>query len=43
LCTVDTSTGSTTFIGQIGGDEPIAAFALAAPLPETVFADGFDD
>ena len=39
---VDTSTGSATLVGALGGDAPISAIALAPPLPDTIFGDGFD-
>jgi hypothetical protein len=39
---VDTSTGSATLVGPLGGDAPISAVALAPPLPDTIFGDGFD-
>lgn len=39
---VDTSTGSATLVGPLGGDAPISAIALAPPLPDTIFSDGFD-
>lgn len=42
LYAVDTSTGFATLIGSLGGDEPIAAVALGGPLPEAIFASGFD-
>jgi hypothetical protein len=42
LYTVDVSTGYATLIGQVGGNTPIAAVALGGPLPDAIFADGFD-
>ena len=42
LYTVDVSTGDATLIGQVGGTTPIAAVALGGPLPDAIFADGFD-
>jgi len=42
LYTVDTSTGTSTLIGSMGGVAPIAAVALGGPLPDALFANGFD-
>ena len=39
---IDTTTGSATLVGALGGDAPISAIALAPPLADTIFGDGFD-
>ncbi|HET7925358.1 MAG TPA: hypothetical protein VFL30_10690 [Rhodanobacteraceae bacterium] len=42
LYSVDVGTGSATLIGEVGGQDPIAAMAVGGPLPDSVFANGFD-
>jgi hypothetical protein len=42
LYTVDRQTGDATLIGELGTSAPITAVALGGPLPDAIFADGFD-
>lgn len=40
---IDTTTGSALLLSQtLGGTAPVSALAFALPLPDTIFADGFD-
>ena len=42
LYAVDVSTGTTTLIGLMGTSTPITAVVLGGPLPDAIFAGGFD-